>query len=243
MELDTHLKRYNEEPIQVIVTFGKSSNPFGCSYLVIKMSQRPTWSQSTFTSTVYWFPYSARTSKQTSTFCWLQPKRKTSGCGTMSSRPNWWSKTKRHRIVQVGYRRGEQDSIVEFDEEKVRNRIWGGESNDSRIRGATGDEYGSNETRGGGVDPDWCELCPTGERLSFAFKPGLADPVLRCHRVHNFRYRQSRLLGGKDYKTVMWNWSRNWMTFLSRLTRSLLPQNPVAITTPAVLLVMKNIRR
>ena len=33
-ELDIHLQRNNEEPIQVIVTFGKSSNPFGCSYSV-----------------------------------------------------------------------------------------------------------------------------------------------------------------------------------------------------------------
>ena len=33
-ELDIHLQRNNEEPIQVIVTFGKSSNPFGCNYSV-----------------------------------------------------------------------------------------------------------------------------------------------------------------------------------------------------------------
>ena len=33
-ELDTHLQRNKEEPIQVIVTFDKSSYPFGCSYSV-----------------------------------------------------------------------------------------------------------------------------------------------------------------------------------------------------------------
>ena len=31
-DLVTHVERNKEEPIQVIVTFGKSSNPFGCSY-------------------------------------------------------------------------------------------------------------------------------------------------------------------------------------------------------------------
>ena len=33
-ELDTHLQKNKEEPIRSIVTFGKSSNPFGCSYSV-----------------------------------------------------------------------------------------------------------------------------------------------------------------------------------------------------------------